>query len=61
MGMEVGELTGAPARVGEVRGYVVVDGESSGTGGVSGYGSNRRRASAAVMGSDDQIGWLTCV
>jgi hypothetical protein len=39
-GMGVGELTGAPARIGEVRGYVVVDDESSGTGGVSGDGSN---------------------
>ncbi|KAK1686031.1 hypothetical protein QYE76_046879 [Lolium multiflorum] len=33
-------------------------GESSGTGGVSGDGVYLRRASAAVTGSDDQIGWL---
>ncbi len=49
-GQGVGELTGVPAMVGEVRRDVVVDGGSSGTSGVSGDGVNLRRASAAAHG-----------
>ena len=36
---------------------VVDDGEAPGTGGSSWNGSNRRRASAAITGSEASIGW----
>jgi hypothetical protein len=39
-GWGVGVLTGAPAMVGDVRGDVVEDGGSPGTGGVAGGGAN---------------------
>jgi hypothetical protein len=46
---------GAPAIDGDVRSDVVEDGGPPGSSGVSGEGSNRRRASAAALGSDDEI------
>jgi hypothetical protein len=47
----------APARVGSVLGDDVDDGEAPGTVGSSWGGSNRRRASAAITGSEAAIGW----
>ena len=41
-----------------MRGEGVDDGESTGTGGNSWIGFNRRRASAASVGSEVAIGWL---
>ena len=49
-GEGVGELTGAPAVGGEVRGDVGEDGEPPGSSGVSGGGVYLRRASAAEHG-----------
>jgi hypothetical protein len=51
----VGGLTVAPARVGSVRGEVVVDGEAPGTGGSSGDGSNRRRRAVVLVASGGEI------
>jgi hypothetical protein len=53
----VGELTRAPAVAGSVRDVDVDDSGSPGTGGDSWIGFNRRRASAASVGSDVAIGW----
>ena len=46
----------APARVGKVRDEGVDDGESTGTGGSSWGGSNRRRRPPGTGGSELQIG-----
>ena len=54
----MGELTVAPAAVGSVRGEGVDDGEAPGSSGASWGGSNRRRASAVVTGSEVAIGEL---
>jgi hypothetical protein len=45
----------APARVGSVRGEVVVDGKAPGIGGSSGDGSNRRWRAAVLAASGGEI------
>ena len=54
--MGVGELSGGPARVGEVQEEVVEDEESTGTGSVARGGFNRRRLLRRAPAIDGAIG-----